>query len=201
MSHTLIPPEYELFPNRHRWSVAECYQMVEEGRLVGRYELLDGEIVNKMGQKPTHYLSVSLLTQWANRAFGDPFVRVQGPIALPAPDDEYSEPEPDVAITHASTTSYADRHPGPEDLLLVVEVSDTTLRSDLFVKARLYARAGIAEYWALDLNARQLYIHRVPATGEYAVVTIHSKAETVAPTAHPAAPIVVANLLPPATTQ
>jgi len=175
--------------------------MAEEGRLVGRYEILDGEIVNKMGQKPTHYLSISLLTQWANRAFGDPFVRVQGPIALPAPDDEYSEPEPDVAVTYEPTTAYADRHPGPEDLLLVVEVSDTTLRSDLLVKARLYARAGIAEYWALDLNARQLYIHRTPAHGEYAVVSIHAETETVSPATRPDAPTVIANLLPPATPQ
>jgi len=127
--------------------------MAEAGRLVGRYEILDGEIVNKTGQKPTHYISVSLLTQWANRAVGDPFVCVQGPIALPAPDDEYSEPEPDVAITHESTTAYADHHPGPEDLLLVVEVSDTTLRSDLLVKARLYARAGIGRLTSTHVNS------------------------------------------------
>jgi len=197
MSHTLIAPEYELFPNRYRWTVAECSRMAEEGRLVGRYELLDGEVVSKMGQKPTHYLAISLLTQWANRTFGDRFVRVQGPIALPGPDGDYSEPEPDLAVTRESTTAYSDHHPRPEDLLLVVEVSDATLRTDLIVKARLYARAGIAEYWTLDLNARQLHIHRQPVEGEYTAVTIHAEAETVALAARPDAPIAFADLLPP----
>jgi Uma2 family endonuclease len=197
MSHTLIAPEYELFPNRYRWTVTECYRMAEEGRLVGRYEILDGEVVSKMGQKPPHYLGISLLAHWVNRTFGDPFVRVQAPITLPAPDGDYSEPEPDVAVTHEPTTAYAGHHPGPEDLLLVAEVSDTTLRTDLIVKARLYARAGIAEYWTLDLNARQLYIHRDPANGEYAVVTVHAETETVTLAARPDAPIAIADLLPP----
>lgn len=197
MSETLIPPEYELFPNRYRWSVAECYRMLEEGRLVGRFEILDGQVVNKMGQKPAHYLSISLLTQWANSAFGDHFVRVQGPIALLAPDSEYSEPEPDVAITHRPTTTYLDHHPGPADLLLVVEVSDTTLRSDLMVKGRLYARAGIAEYWALDLSNRQLHIHRSPINGEYTEVTLHAETETVSLASRPNASAIVGDLLPP----
>jgi len=199
MSETLIPPEFELFPDRYRWSVAECTRMAEEGRLVGRYEILDGEVVSKTGQKPSHYLSISLLALWANRTFGDHFVRVQGPIALPAPDNEYSEPEPDVAVTREATTTYADHHPGPDDLLLVVEVSDTTLRSDLMVKARLYARAGITEYWVLDLNARQLYLHRDPLNGEYTMVTVHAENETVALIGSPDAPIEVMSLLPPTT--
>ena len=199
MSETVIPPQFELFPDRYRWSVAECARMAEEGRLVGRYEILDGEVVSKIGQKPSHYLGISLLTLWANRTFGDQFVRVQGPIALPAPDNEFSEPEPDVAVTRASTTAYAEHHPGPEDLLLVVEVSDTTLRSDLMVKPRLYARAGIAEYWVLDLNDRQLYLHREPVNGEYTIVTTHSENETVALATRPDAPVAIADLLPPTT--
>ena len=67
-----------------------------------------------------------------------------------------NEPEPDLAVTREDTTVYADRHPGPADLHLVVEVSDTTLRTDLDFKAGLYARAGIPEYWALDLASRRI---------------------------------------------
>jgi len=71
------------------------------------------------------------------------------------------------------------------------------LRTDLVVKAGLYARAGIAEYWVLDLNARQLHIHRAPANGEYTAVTVHDEAETVAFASRPETPIALADLLPP----
>lgn len=198
MSHSLIAPEYELFPDRYRWSVAECRRMAEEGHLVGRYEILDGEVVSKMGQKPAHFFSIALLTHWANNTFGDPFVRVQGPIALPGPDGDYSEPEPDLSITREPMTAYQDHHPGPGDLLMVIEVSDTSLRLDLIVKARLYARAGIPEYWALDLNARQLHLHREPNNGEYAVVIVCTAGEHVAPATLPDGLVAVAALLPSA---
>ncbi|HZT41277.1 MAG TPA: Uma2 family endonuclease [Chthonomonadaceae bacterium] len=81
--------------------------------------------------------------------------------------------------------------------MVKTEISDTTLRTDLIVKARLYARAGIPEYWVLDLNARQLHIHREPADGEYTVVTIHAENETVAFASRHDAPIALADLLPP----
>ena len=198
MSPTLIAPEYELFPNRYRWTVAECYAMAAEGRLVGRYEILDGEVIRKMGQNPPHRIAILLIVQWLLSLFDILQIQSEDPIALPGPEGVYSEPEPDVAVTREPTTAYLDRHPGPLDLLLVIEVSDTTLRPDLFVKSRLYARAGIAEYWVLDLNARQLHIYRDPIGGEYAVVTVHPETETVSPGIRPDAPVTIAALLPPA---
>jgi Uma2 family endonuclease len=197
VSLTLIAPEYELFPNRRRWSVAECYQMAEEGRLVGRYEVLDGEVVNKMGQKPPHFIGISLLARWANKVFGDERVRIQGPIALPAPDGEFSEPEPDLAVTIEPTIAYDGGHPGPADLLLVAEVSDASLLTDVVVKSRLYARAGIAEYWILDLAARGLHVHRAPVDGEYSSIIFHPETKTVSAAARPDAPVLIADLLPP----
>jgi Uma2 family endonuclease len=116
---------------------------------------------------------------------------------LPGIDGIYNEPEPDAAVTRGPENAYNGRHPGPDDLLLVVEISDTTVRTDLIVKARLYARAGIAEYWALDLNARQFHIHREPANGEYTAVTVHAETETVAFASRPEAPVAMADLLPP----
>ena len=200
MSNTLVAPELEMFPHRYRWTVEACGRLLELGLLEGRNEVLDGEIVSKMGQNPAHANALKRLMRVLSALFGLDLLWIQSPITLPAPDNEYSEPEPDIAVTRESEESYADRHPGPEDLHLIVEVSDTTLRSDLIVKSRLYARAGIAEYWILDINARQLHIHREPSNGEYAVVTIHAETETVALVAHPGASIAVTEILPPVAT-
>lgn len=60
MSNTLIAPEYEIFPNRYRWTVAECYEMASEGRLIGRYKILDGEVIRKRGQNPPHRIAIIL---------------------------------------------------------------------------------------------------------------------------------------------
>jgi Uma2 family endonuclease len=78
-----------------------------------------------------------------------------------------------------------------------VEVSDTTLRTDLLVKARLYARAGIPEYWTLDLNGRCLYVHRAPSEGEYQVVEVVNEQTSVSPVARPGATLTVGSLLAP----
>lgn len=196
VSQTLIAPEYELFPNRVRWTVENCYLMAEEGKLVGRYEVLDGEVVSKMGQRPPHFRCISLLSEWVASVFGMGYIRVQGPIALPLPDGEYSEPEPDVAVTIKGGTLFEDHHPGPPDLLLVAEISDTSLLIDLVVKARLYARAGIIEYWIVDLNSRQVHIHREPVNGVYTSVNIHTESEVVSTLARPEVSVIVANLLP-----
>lgn len=196
MSNTLIAPEFEMFPNRYRWTVEACYRLRELGFLEGRFELLDGEVISKMGQKPSHAMTLTRLVRVLAVLFGLEYLRIQTPIALLAPDNVYTEPESDLAVTRETEEAYADRHPGLGELLLLIEISDTTLRTDLLVKARLYARAGIAEYWTLDLNARQLHIHREPVNGEYAAVTVHAETETVAATARPDAPIAVADLLP-----
>ncbi len=103
-------------------------------------------------------------------------------------------------MTREPTTAYMNRHAGPIDLVLVVEVSDTSLLADLVVKARFYARAGIVEYWVLDLNARQLHIHRLPADGEYSLITIHSEFDSVTISSHPNLPVAITDLLPPVIT-
>ena len=197
MSRDLIEPESEIFPNRYRWRVEACYRLMDLGFLEGRFEILDGEVISKVGQKPPHRIAIILLVKWLHSLFDALHVQSEGPITLPVPDGVYSEPEPDIVVTREPTTVYVNRHPGPEDLLFVMEVSDTTLRTDLLVKARLYARAGIAEYWVLDLNARQIHVHREPADGEYRVVTLHAEGESIALAVRPNAPIAIANLLPP----
>ncbi len=197
MSEALIAPEYELFPNRQRWTVAESYRLAEEGKIAGRFEVLDGELVSKMGQNPPHFRCTSLLAEWAAGVYGLKHVRVQGPIALPMPDGQYSEPEPDVAVTIQPGAAFEDHHPGATDLLLVVEISDSSLVTDQVVKGRLYARAGICEYWIVDLNSRRIHIHRDPANGMYNSVAIYTSSDVVSAAMRPEAKVTIANLLPP----
>jgi len=99
------------------------------------------------------------LTRVVSRRFADrAVVRVQNPIRL----DEYSEPEPDVALLRLPPERYADAHPAPEDVLLVVEVADTSLGRDRSRKLPLYAGAGIAEVWIVNVDARGIEVYRKP---------------------------------------
>ncbi len=197
MSSTLIAPELETFPNRYRWSVEACYRLMELGFLEGRFEILDGQVIDKMGQNPPHAATLTRLLRILSALFGTDFIRVQAPITIPGSEGIYNEPEPDVAVTQASEISYINRHPSPTEILLVVEVSDTTLRTDLIVKARLYAQVGIPEYWALDLNTRHLHVHRDPSKGEYANITVHPESDSVSLASCSGALVAVADLLPP----
>ena len=88
------------------------------------------------------------------------------------------------------------RHPFPAETLLVVEVSDTTLREDRHYKAGLYARGGIAEYWIVNINARTLEVHRAPSGGQYGSSVTLTEADAIAPLAAPHSPVRVADLLP-----
>jgi Uma2 family endonuclease len=179
MSSTLIDPELETFPNRYRWTVDACYRLMELGFLEGRFEVIDGEVINKMGQKPPHSVCLTRLFEILGSIFGANHMRQQSPITLPGDDGVYTEPEPDVAITINPATTYGARHPRADEVLLAVEVSDTTLRTDLGVKSRLYARGSIAEYWVIDVKSRRLHIHRNPVDGQYTAVTVHEDTETV----------------------
>ena len=198
MSTRLLAPELEMFPHRYRWTVEECSRLAEEGRLTGRYEVIDGEIITKMGQKPPHSITIVLLVDWLISLFGARCVRAQIPITLADPLGVYSEPEPDVAVSREPITAYRLRHPGPEDVLLVVEVADSSIRTDLIAKSRLYASAGISEYWVLDVNDRLLHVHRMPVDGAYSQITVHTEIESIATAVRPEAGIAVADLLPPA---
>src|SRR2546421_649943 len=172
-------------PNRIRWTRAQCEAIREAGVLTGRYELIDGEIISKMGQKPPHSVAVTLVLERLVALFGALYVRIQTTIDVAAADPIHNEPEPDAAVTAQPATAYFNRHPGPEDLVLLVEVSDTTLRFDRTTKAALYARAGIPEYWVLDLLGRALYVHRGPGAEGYSEIVRYGADEEVALLARP----------------
>src|SRR5262249_32733693 len=149
-------------------------------------------------QQSAHATAIGKTAAALRRAFGAGyFDRLQLPLAL----GPGSEPEPDVAIAPGEPDDYADEH--PKSALLVVEVSDKTLRYDRTRKASLYAKAGIRDYWVLDLVHRRLEIRREPEPAPeepfgygYGVVNTYGPSDVVSCLAAPDHPILVADLLP-----
>jgi Uma2 family endonuclease len=113
-------------------------------------------------------------------------VNAQAPIDVSPSDNPSNEPEPDLIVLKREFATFVSGNPQPHDIALVVEVADSTLSFDLTTKAALYARAGIEEYWVLDVTGRGLFTHRNPISGGYASVTIYNEHEPVAPIAAPA---------------
>jgi Uma2 family endonuclease len=99
---------------------------------------------------------------------------VQNPVRL----SDFSEPEPDVALLKPRKDFYAEAHPGPSEVFLIIEVSDTSIEYDRNVKRRLYARAGIGEFWLIDLSAETVEIYNRPENGEYQQKIIKKRGES-----------------------
>jgi Uma2 family endonuclease len=201
MSLTVVAPGISVKrPDRgvrpRRWTRDEYYRAWEAG-IFGpeeRLELLDGEILQRMGPQPPHATAVSKTAHVLATAFGPGcYARQQSPITL----HDQSEPEPDVLIVPGTPDDYAARHPGPQDALLLVEISDTTLRLDQGRKQRAYARAGIPEYWVVNLTVRRLHVYREPTGSGYRSVTHFGEEESIAPLAAPDSLVCIASLLPP----
>jgi Uma2 family endonuclease len=188
-------PQYPA-PHRIRWTRAQCDAMEEIGLLTGRYELIDGEILSTMGQNPPHRAAVVLLYAWLSALFGALFVQTQSTIDVSEADPDHNQPEPDAAVTILPNPEYTDRHPGPDDLVLVAEVSDSTLQFDRTTKAALYALAGIREYWIIDIVGRRVFVHREPTSERYLEITTYGAEEMVATLALPTQAVRVAELLP-----
>jgi Uma2 family endonuclease len=155
MSHAIQahPPEA---PAPLRFSRAEFQRMAEAGLFEGRrVELLEGEVIEMTPQGSRHASAVALIVETLVRALSPAFsVRPQLPLAL----DERSEPEPDVAVCLPDPRHYSAAHPGPEHVVLVIEVADTSLQYDRGRKAAAYARAGIPALWIVDLGERSVEV-------------------------------------------
>jgi len=156
--------------------------MLDAGVFQGqRFELIDGDLIDKMGQKPPHASAIQRLVDLLTRLFGSKRLRVQLPMEAGPADREISMPEPDLAVVSEAKDDYEERHPGGLEMTLVVEVADTTIRPDLTRKRDLYAAAGVREYWVLDLNDRRLVVHRGlnAANAGYASIQSFAEDETV----------------------
>ena len=166
-------------PRRKRFTRTEVQHLVELGIFEGqRLELIEGDLIDKMGQNPPHAFVIGLILSWLSRILGIERLRVQLPVEVAREDQERSFPEPDIAVLSGLKSEYQTRHPRGDELLLIVEVAETSSQFDLTVKAGLYARAGVPEYWVLDLRNRWLVTHRHPLEGEYRHVTRLAENET-----------------------
>lgn len=178
LEHSLAVPTAPIW----RLSVAQYHEMIAAGILseTDPVELLEGWLVTKMPKNPKHSLATQLLGEMLARLLpAGWFVNIQEPITTAD-----SEPEPDVAVVRGERRDYAERHPMPDEVALVVEVFDSTLSSDRTLKARRNARAGIPHYWLLNLNERQLEAHSDPAEGAYRQRAIYA--------ADASAPVIIA---------
>ena len=179
---------------RRRFTVDEYYRMAEAGILCedDRVELIEGEIVEVAPIGSRHAACVDSLTQaFGERIAGRAILRVQNPVRLSA----RTEPEPDIVLARPRPDRYRQAHPGPEDVLLLIEVADTTLDYDRDVKLPLYAAAGIPEVWIFNLVHERLEVYREPAEGRYQVRTVHGHGAVVAPQALPDLAIEVSAIL------
>jgi Uma2 family endonuclease len=163
---------------RHRFTREEVSFLVQSELLQeGTIELIDGDIVEKMPKKETHVFCSEACQEVLDAIYGRAHVRAQQPVAL----NTNNEPEPDVAVTVRTKRDYLTLGTPPAgDILLVVEVSDSTRTFDLTTKATLYAQAMIPEYWVLDVNSRELHVHTSPTQSGYQNVVVLPDTATVA---------------------
>jgi Uma2 family endonuclease len=179
-------------PQTRRWTREEFYKLADEGWFQGqRVLLLEGEIIQMPAMKHPHTWSTSTTADKLKAVFGPQhWVREEKPFN--AADD--SDPEPDVLVTELPKDAYKDH---PSTAVLIVEVSDTTLRLDRR-KAAVYAEAGVPEYWILNLPERQLEVYRSPDKSgrSYEDHRVLSERESIAPLTRPNNLIVVKDLLP-----
>lgn len=173
-------------PPRKRWTRAECAAFQATGLWdQQRLELIDGELINKMGKNRPQVIVLSVVSVWLLEVFGKAFLNMEAPIDVAPQDNPTNEPEPDIIVLAKPMWDFPEKNPQPGDLRLVVEISDSTIGFDLKAKAELYARAGIIEYWVFDIGARRLIVHRDPRNGLYQSVTAYRRDEAVAPLAAP----------------
>ena len=173
-----------VLPARRRFSADEYHRMADAGILgpEERVELLEGDIYTMAAIGSRHARCVDTLAEWLIvRLAGRAIVRIQGPVRL----SSGLEPEPDLALLRPRADRYGEEHPGPGDLLLLIEVADTSLAYDRDLKLPRYAEAGIPEVWLVDLTANQVLIHRDPSGPRYASVSTAGRGDTLTPAAFP----------------
>ena len=183
-------------PQKRKFTVAEYYRMGDAGILGSdeRVELIDGEIIVMPPIGPGHAWSVDLDIPLFSQYAGDRFlIRIQNPIHL----DDGSEPQPDVSLLRRRPEGYFAAHPTPADVLLVIEVADSSLEYDRMVKAHVYGRAGVPETWVKNLPEDCIERFTEPGPDGYAQHSVHRRGETLTPVSLPDLELPVDDLLPP----
>jgi Uma2 family endonuclease len=180
------------------YTVDEYFALVEAGRLDpdARVELLEGVIVGKSPQTPRHAATVSLVQKALVPAFDDGVVDSVVMNQRPFIASDRSGPEPDVAVVPGTERDYVERH--PSSALLVVEVADSSLSQDRLTKSRIYAAAGVPEYWIVNLVDEVVEVYRSPDADLrlYAQTTTFARTDSIRPVHAPGVVVHVADLLP-----
>jgi Uma2 family endonuclease len=178
------------------WTVEEYHRMAEAGIFGAdeRVELLEGKIIWMIAKGTAHRSAVSRTDRLLqNRLKNLALICVQDPVKL----NDRSEPEPDIAVVKVDTLDYADHHPTPSEVYLIIEVADSSLKLDCETKAKAYSQAGIRDYWVLDVVNRQLHVFREPTPEGYKTEKILSEDTAIAPLEFPDLQILVLEMLPP----
>lgn len=186
-------------PQVHLWTRYEYNQMAQFGLFTGkRVELIEGQVIEMSPMGSLHATAIALAARTVEPAFGEGyFSRWQMPFAI----SDISEPEPDVAIIRGAIRDYVDDHPTTAEL--IIEVADTSLTYDRETKGSLYAKAGIEDYWIINLAAQQVEVYRRPIADEgalygyrYADKATYNERDTLTPLAKPGATIAISDMLP-----
>ncbi|MCF2149659.1 Uma2 family endonuclease [Desmonostoc muscorum LEGE 12446] len=167
------------FKTLAKWSVDDYHRMIEADILAERHvELLSGEIVEMTPESPSHTVYGEGLANYLRIRLNDrAWIREARPITL-----ANSEPEPDIAVVRLPWFQYSQHHPFSEDIFWLIEISDSTLTKDLNEKQRIYAQAGILEYWVVDVKAKKVIVFRQPEGISYCVRLEYSQG-TISPLA------------------
>lgn len=179
---------------RRRFTADEYHRMAEVGLLTqdDRVELINGEIVEMAPIGDRHAGTVDYVAAlFSSRLQNVVQVRVHSPIRL----SEHSEPQPDVTLLRRRADFYRGAHPGPEDVLLVIEVADTTVTYDREVKLPLYASSGVPEAWLVDLDGGRIEVHRAPRPEGYSKTRILQRGDFASPQAFPGVELPVDEVL------
>jgi Uma2 family endonuclease len=189
---TLMQPSRtaQVGPRPVRWTCAEFHRLGDLGAFEGRRAMLiDGTIMEEGPMNPPHAVTLGLVEEAVRTALGPGWwLRNQSPLIL----GQTTDPEPDLAVVPGRPRDYGG-HPTTADL--VVEVADSSLDFDTTEKRLLYARAGIREYWVVDINGRRLLVYRHPTNGDYPPPQALGPTDAVSPLASPSATVRVADLL------
>lgn len=175
-------------------NVQEYHRMADVGILGAeeRVELIEGQIWQMAAKGAGHSAAVTRCDRMLRKVLGDRvLVRLQDPIQL----DKYSEPEPDIAVVASDPLDYENNHPTPEQVYLLIEVADTTIKRDLELKSLLYAKAGIIEYWVLEVINRQINIFRDPSPNGYLSKSVVADGDSISLLAFGDYEIVVSDLI------
>jgi Uma2 family endonuclease len=180
-------------PTRYKLSVGDYHKLGEVGILTedSRVELIEGELIEMAPIGGAHMGAVNRLNRLLVLAVGDlGVVSIQNPVTLPP----HSEPQPDVAILKPGAEGAAPAVPRPDDVLLLIEVADTTLVYDRTTKLKLYAKAGIAETWIVNLQSKRVEVYREPTADGYSRMIELGPGDMASPSALPTVEVAVGEI-------